>query len=39
MPTKPEFSILLKASIDAKVWGLTKRTKENGFVSEIDKNI
>lgn len=39
MPTKPEYSILLEASIDAKGCRLEKRTKENGFVSEIDKKV
>ena len=38
-PTKPEYSILLEASPDAKIERLKKRIIEGGFVSEIDKKV
>ncbi len=39
MPTKPAYSILLEASLEAKIERLNKRIKESGFVSEIDKKL
>lgn len=39
VPTKPEFSILLEASLEAKIDRLNKRIKESGFVSELDKKV
>ena len=38
-PTKPEYSILLEASIDVKKDRLNKRINEGGYVSEIDKKV
>lgn len=38
-PTKPEHSILLEASIDAKIDRLHKRIKEGAFVSEQDRKV
>ena len=38
-PTKPEYSILLEASVDAKIDRLNKRIKASGYVSEIDKQV
>lgn len=38
-PTKPEYSILLEANVEAKMERLNKRIKDNEFVSELDRKI
>ena len=38
-PTKPEYSILLEASIDAKRNRLNKRINEDAYISEIDREV